>query len=88
MIAASRSGIQAGAVSMFRHAQRRGEQLVDLLSRQNERQFLLRLRQLQFARRIDAQSFSLNEKSIEGAQRGELQADVGARLLFFISSKR
>ena len=73
---------------MFRHAQRRGEQLVNLLPRKNEREFFLQLRQLQFSHRIDAQSFSLNEKSIEGAQRRKLQADVGTRLLFLHQRKK
>ena len=88
MIAASRSGIHAGAARVFFNLQRRGEQFVDLLARQDERQFLLELRQLQFAHRIDPQFFSRDQEAIESAKRGKLQANVGPRLFRFISSKR
>src|ERR1051326_8955573 len=68
---------------MFRRAERRGEQLIDLLACENQRQSSFWFWKLQFAHRIFTQIFSFGEKAIEGAERGKLQSDVGARLLLF-----
>jgi hypothetical protein len=54
-----------------------------LPSRQYQRQFLFRFRQLQFASGIARDAFSLDQKPIEASQRGELQSDIGARLSLF-----
>src|SRR5205814_2354777 len=64
----------------FRDAQRGAEQFVDLLLGQDQRQFLFRFRQLELTDGIEPQIFSLDEKSIESAERRELEADVRSRL--------
>ena len=67
---------------MFLHAQRRGEQLVDLLPRENERQFLFQLRQLHLRTGIGASFFRARKKFVKGAQRRKLQPDVSCAPLF------
>src|SRR5205823_8794547 len=64
----------------FRDAQWRAEKFVDLLLGQNQRQLLFRFRQLELAHGVEPKMFSLDEKSVESAERGELEADVRPRL--------
>ena len=82
MIATSRSGIHAGAVRCF--GTRSGaESSSSICCRvRTSGSFFSSFGSCNSPHRIDAQSFSLNEKSIKGAQRRKLQADVGTRLLF------
>ena len=79
-MAASRSGIQAGAARCFGTRNGAVSSSSICWRVRTSGSFFSGFRQLQLAHRIAPEIFSFDEKAIEGAKGGKLQANVGARL--------